>query len=115
MYILYNKCEYRTQGAFDVIKGLPQKLKQLRKKQGLSQKQVADRLNISPSIVSGYETGERTPSTENILALSYLFNCSTDYLLGRQSANQNIILNTKGLSDNQLQALQALIDTIKQR
>ncbi|MBR1863683.1 MAG: helix-turn-helix transcriptional regulator [Ruminococcus sp.] len=96
-----------------MIKGLPEKLKNLRTKQGLSQKQVADRLNISPSIVSGYETGERTPSTENILALSYLYSCTTDYLLGRQTQNANIILDTKGLTDEQLQAIQALINTIK--
>ena len=96
-----------------MIKGLPEKLKALRTKQGLSQKQVADRLNISPSIVSGYETGERTPSTEIILALSYLFNCSTDYLLNRQTPAASIILDTKGLTDDQLQALQALINTMR--
>ena len=53
-----------------MIKNLPEKLRVLRTKYGLSQKQVADKLGVSPSIVSGYETGERTPSTEILLALS---------------------------------------------
>ena len=66
-----------------MIKGLPEKLKEQREKYHLSQKDVADQLHISPSIISGYETGERTPSTEKLLALSYLYHCSTDYLLGR--------------------------------
>ena len=44
-----------------MIKDLPEKLKLLRVKYGYSQKQVADKVNISPSIISGYETGERTP------------------------------------------------------
>lgn len=55
-----------------MIKGLSTKLKELRMSHNLSQADVAKKLGISPSIVSGYETGERTPSTENLLALSYL-------------------------------------------
>jgi len=66
-----------------MIKDLSTKLKELRKSQNLSQSNVAKKLKVSPSIVSAYETGERTPSTENLLALSYLYNCSTDYLLGK--------------------------------
>ena len=61
-----------------MIKNLPEKLKSLRTKYGFSQKQVADKLGVSPSIVSGYETGERTPSTVILLSLTYLFGCSTD-------------------------------------
>ncbi|MBQ2450373.1 MAG: helix-turn-helix transcriptional regulator [Lachnospiraceae bacterium] len=59
----------------------------MRLQNNLSQKEVATKLGISPSIVSGYETGERSPSTENLLALSYLYKCSTDYLLGKTTKN----------------------------
>lgn len=97
-----------------MIKNLPAKLKELRTANGLSQKNVATKLNISPSIVSGYETGERTPSTENLLALSYLYKCSTDYLLGKTKETPHIILDTDGLSPAQIQALQHLINTMKQ-
>lgn len=96
-----------------MIKGLSDKLKTLRTQFGYSQKQVAERLMISPSIVSAYETGERTPSTEVLLSLSHLYKCSTDYLLGRKPENTKAGLNTEGLSDRQIKALQALIDTIK--
>ena len=41
-----------------MIKGLPEKLQELRAKYGYSQKQVADLIKVSPSVVSGYETGE---------------------------------------------------------
>lgn len=50
-----------------MIQGLAERLKKLREKYHYSQKDVAKQLNISPSIVSGYETGERTPSAENFL------------------------------------------------
>lgn len=96
-----------------MIKGLSTKLKELRMSQNLSQADVAKKLDISPSIVSGYETGERTPSTENLLALSYLYKCSTDYLLGKSNEIPAVVLDTDGLTPEQIQALQALIKTMK--
>lgn len=96
-----------------MIKNLPEKLKILRLKYGYSQKQVATKLGVSPSIVSGYETGERTPSTDILLSLSYLYNCSTDYLLGKQPQSPDTFINVKGLTDNQIAAIENLIETIK--
>lgn len=97
-----------------MIKGLPQRLKELRILNNLTQKAVAEKLNLSTSIVSGYETGERTPSTEILLALSYLYHCSTDYLLGKTDDKPSIILDTDGLTKTQIQALSFLIDTMKE-
>lgn len=74
---------------------------------------MAAKLNISPSIVSGYETGERSPSTENLLALSYLYKCSTDYLLGRVTEEPAFTLDTSNLNEEQIQAIQSLIDVMK--
>ena len=96
-----------------MIKDLPEKLKKLRIQYHLSQKEVAAKLNISPSIVSGYETGERSPSTENLLALSYLYKCSTDYLLGRVTEEPAFTLDTSNLNEEQIQAIQSLIDVMK--
>jgi len=98
-----------------MIYGLPAKLQRLRLNKGLTQKEVADRLCISPSIISGYETGERTPSTEVLLALSYLYQCSTDFLLGKQVQEPAIILNTEGLTEHQVQAIISLIAAFKER
>ena len=95
-----------------MIKGLPEKLKSHRKQYGLSQREAASRLGISTSVISAYENGERTPSTENLLALSYLYKCSTDYLLGKESEPPKIILNTDKLSQKQLQILSDLIDSM---
>lgn len=97
-----------------MIKDLPEKLKTLRIKYGFSQRQVAAKVGISPSIISGYETGERTPSTEILLSLSYLYNCSTDYLLGKQSNEPGTIVDLNGLTDKQIQAIQQLIAAIKE-
>ena len=98
-----------------MIKDLPQKLKALRLRYGYSQKQVADKVNISPSIISGYETGERTPSTEVLLSLSNVYNCSVDYLLGKQNTEPTLLFDTTGLTDKQIQAISMLIESIRNK
>ncbi len=98
-----------------MIKGLPKKLQELRAKYGYSQKQVAEKIKVSPSIVSGYETGERTPSTEVLLQLANVYKCSTDYLLGKELAEPRVILDTEGLTHSQIQAIQNLIISIREK
>lgn len=96
-----------------MIRDLPQKLKALRIKYGYSQKRVAEKVKVSPSLVSGYETGERTPSTEVLLSLSYLYNTSTDYLLGKEAVFPDDALDISGLTDKQIAALARLVDSIR--
>lgn len=96
-----------------MIQGLPEKLRDLRNQFNLSQRSVAQHLSVSPSIISGYETGERTPSAENLLALSYLYQCSTDYLLGKDYSSQSTLINVDGLDRKQIQLLSELVETMK--
>lgn len=97
-----------------MIQGLSDRLRDLREARGLSQRAVAQRLDVSPSIISSYETGERTPSTENLLALSYLYHCSTDYLLGKESAPQTAMVDVEGVPPKQVQLIMELIETMRQ-
>ena len=97
-----------------MIKNLAGRLKELRIQNKLTQKQASELLGISPSIISGYETGERTPSAEILLSLSYLYKCSTDYLLGKSNDMPTILLDTNGLTPNQIKAISALIESIRQ-
>ena len=96
-----------------MIQGLSERLRDLRVKNGLSQRTVAKRLDVSPSIISSYETGERTPSTENLLALSYLYHCTTDFLLGRDSIPQQAVLRVEGLMPKQVQLLSELVESMR--
>ena len=57
------------------------KIFDLRKKQGLSQEQLAERLNVSRQAVSRWESGAALPDANNVLQLSDLFAVTTDYLL----------------------------------
>ena len=96
-----------------MINGLPQRLHEMRIKFGLSQREVAKQIKKSPSVVSAYETGERTPSTEILLVLSYLYRCSTDYLLGKDRETPEVTISTDGLTPEQIQAVISLIKTMK--
>lgn len=98
-----------------MIHGLAERLKEMRIKTNYSQREVAQQLYVSPSIISGYETGERTPSAENLLALSRLYRCSVDYLLGKESAKPSMTLDVEELSKEQIQILQELIELFRKQ
>ena len=58
-----------------------EKLMALRKKNGMSQEELADRLGVSRQAISRWELGATLPDVPNLLKLSDLFGVSTDYLL----------------------------------
>ena len=60
---------------------LGEKLTQARKAAGLTQADVAARLNVSRQAVSRWESGQSKPSTERLLALGELYGVSIDQLL----------------------------------
>ena len=98
-----------------MIKDLPNRLRDLRIKYGYSQKEVSEKIGVSPSIVSGYESGERTPSTQVLLSLAYLYGCSTDYLLGKQNYSSKLVLDVSGLSDKQINAIKNIVEAMKEK
>lgn len=57
------------------------RLEALRRGRGLSQLELAERLDTSRQAVSKWETGASLPSTENLLALSALYGVTLDELV----------------------------------
>lgn len=60
---------------------LAEKIQDLRKKNGLSQEQLADNLGVSRQAISKWESEQSTPDIDKIVLLSETFHVSTDYLL----------------------------------
>ena len=58
------------------------RLKELRQQKGLTQPELAKRLNISVSSIGMYETDAREPSDEIKTKIADFFNVTVDYLLG---------------------------------
>lgn len=61
----------------------------LREKRGLSQPQLAKKLNVGTSTIGMWETGKRGLKDETLKLIADFFNVSTDYLLGRTDEQKN--------------------------
>ena len=58
------------------------RLKILRLRENMSQAQLAQKLDLTKSVISAYETGIRLPSYDVLIHIAKIFNVTTDYLLG---------------------------------
>ncbi|HHW42220.1 helix-turn-helix domain-containing protein [Desulfofundulus thermobenzoicus] len=60
-----------------------ERLKELREGKQISRDELAKAIKLSYWAIAKYETGERTPDPETLQKLADFFDCSVDYLLGR--------------------------------
>ncbi|HFD2043956.1 TPA: helix-turn-helix domain-containing protein [Clostridium perfringens] len=72
------------------------KLKELRNEKELSQKELANILQVAPSTISMWEQDKREPDGDMIMKIANYFDVSTDYILGRNN-NTNSYKYTKEL------------------
>lgn len=61
---------------------LGERILKYRKKAGISQEELADRLNVTRQSISLWETDQTLPSLDNLIALAQIFNISMDELCG---------------------------------
>ncbi|UKJ05787.1 XRE family transcriptional regulator [Solitalea lacus] len=63
---------------------ISQNLKYLRKKQGLTQQQLADNLEVKRAVIGAYEEDRAEPKTELLLKMANLFSISVDELISER-------------------------------
>ena len=68
---------------------ISEKIVHLRKLNGLSQEELAEKLEVSRQAISRWEMGTAKPDANNILQLSMLFGVTTDYLLHDEYESDN--------------------------
>ncbi len=85
-------------------------LKSLRLKENLTQAQLAQKLGLTKSVISAYETGLRLPSYDVLIHISKIFNVTTDYLLGLENKRE---IDLSGLTEDEISALLLLIKAMK--
>lgn len=68
-----------------------ERIKYLREKNNLSQRQLSILLNVEPATVSRYELNIRVPNIKIVKQLAMIFNVTTDYLLGIESKVEEIL------------------------
>lgn len=70
-----------------MIDTIGSRIARLREQAGISQSELARRMNISRAGVQSWECGENYPSTDNLISLAKIFHVSTDYLLDIDATN----------------------------
>ncbi len=79
---------------------LAEKIYELRKTNKLSQEQLAEKIGVSRQSISKWESGETLPELERVVALSEVFDVTTDYLLKSKDVDE-ITIRTERLEKEQ--------------
>lgn len=87
-----------------------ERLKDLRKSNGLTQQQLADRLGVAKSVVSYYESGDRFPSYDVLIKIAQGFHVTTDYMLGIERKR---VIDVSGLSEKEIAAIIGVVNLIQ--
>lgn len=68
---------------------MPNRIREVRKLNGMTMKQLGAEIGVAESTVSQYETGKREPDNETLLRIGELFNVTVGYLLGAEEQKEN--------------------------
>ncbi|MED3804977.1 helix-turn-helix domain-containing protein [Lysinibacillus xylanilyticus] len=71
------------------------RIKEKRKNLHYTQLQLAQKISVSPQVISNWERGYTEPSAEDIAKLSEVLSCPSDYLLGKPTTDPTIKDNNK--------------------
>ena len=81
---------------------LSDKIVGLRKSNGMSQEDLAEKLDVSRQAISRWESGAAMPDANNILQLSKLFDVTTDYLLNDDYQSDNDLPKIKEVQNDRM-------------
>lgn len=87
-------------------------LKNLRKSRKLTQKQLAEKLNVTEGTISKYEKGTVYPPFDSIRSLSAILNVPVDTLLGTEVKNN---ISTFGLTESQIEIVIEMVDLFREK
>lgn len=89
-----------------------EKLRVLREARKLTQLQVANRVGVSKTMISAYETASKAPSIEVLIRLSRLYGVSIDYLVCVDAPK---VIDVSNLDDDSVALISALVERLKGR
>ena len=89
-----------------------EKLRALREARRLTQLQVANRVGVSKTMISAYETASKAPSIEVLIRLSRLYGVSVDYLVCVDAPK---VVDVSTLDDDTVALVSALVGKLKGR
>ena len=92
---------------------LSDKIIGLRKSNGISQEDLAEKLDVSRQAISRWESGTAMPDANNILQLSKLFGVTTDYLLNDDYQSDNDLPKVKEVQNDNLGQIMVYLVTLE--
>lgn len=92
---------------------LSDKILQLRKSNGMSQEELAEKLDVSRQAVSRWEMGTTMPDAANVLQLSRLFGVTTDYLLNDEYHSDNDLPKVRKANSDGLRQIMIIMVTLE--
>lgn len=92
---------------------LSDKIIGLRKYNGMSQEDLAEKLDVSRQAISRWESGTAMPDANNILQLSKLFGVTTDYLLNDDYQSDNDLPKVKEVQNDNLGQIMICLVTLE--
>jgi len=87
-------------------------IQKLRKERGMTQEQLASKINKESSIISKYEKNQQSPTFDTVRSFAAIFNVSMDYLSGMEKTTT---ISTVGLSEEQIQIIRELAETFRNK
>jgi len=98
------------------------RIQELREEMNITRKTLAEKMNISYSSMSKYETDERFPEKDMLVQFADFFDVSIDYIIGRSNTRkENDIkialssLSTDGLDDEDIKMVKDIINKLKKK
>lgn len=91
-----------------------EKLRELRLKSGMTQLQLADKVNVTKSVINYYEHKDKKPSPDILIKFSEIFGVTTDYLLGVEKTPE-AMLDVSGLTEDDVKAVQVIVDAFRKK
>ena len=88
------------------------RLKELRLQAGMTQKQLAEQIGVTKSVVSFYELRERSPSPEILIKLASVFHVSCDFLLGIEKEK---CIDISGLEPEDEKAVRLIVERLRKK
>ncbi len=97
------------------------RLREIRKYNKITQKQLGNHLKITEQTVSKYETGVSEPNIEMIIEIAKFFNVTIDYLLGNDNFTKTIDsevsehISSKNISEDDILRLREILNKLENK
>ena len=89
-----------------------QRLKELRVQKNLTQEQLSNKVGLTKSVISAYESSARYPSYDILIKLSAIFGVTTDFLLCVSDKHR---IDISGLTEENQGIICNLVDALKEK